>query len=59
MLILHRIKRSQMGNYLCIASNNYPPAVSRTVKLKVNCEFLPYLYKEMLSKCFLLLQSGR
>ena len=39
VLLLHRIKRSQMGKYLCIATNGFPPAVSRTVNLKVNCKF--------------------
>jgi len=35
-LILSKIKRSQMGNYLCIASNGFQPAVSRRVRLNVN-----------------------
>ena len=28
-----------MGSYLCIATNGYPPAVSKKVQLKVNCKF--------------------
>jgi len=35
-LELHRITRSQMGSYLCIATNGHPPAVSKRVFLKVN-----------------------
>ena len=38
ILHLHKIKRSQMGNYLCIATNGRPPAVSRMVKVNVNCK---------------------
>lgn len=35
-LVLSKVKRSQMGNYLCIASNGFRPAVSRRVRLNVN-----------------------
>ena len=38
-LALHKVTRSQMGSYLCIATNGYPPAVSKKVQLKVNCKF--------------------
>ena len=38
VLVLHRVKRSQIGSYLCIASNGYPPPRSARVELKVNCE---------------------
>ena len=34
-----------MGSYLCIATNGYPPAVSKKINLKVNCKsdtFFPY-----------------
>lgn len=37
-LALHKVTRSQMGSYLCIATNGYPPAVSKKVQLKVNCK---------------------
>ena len=43
VLVLHKVKRSQMGNYLCIASNGYPPTVSRRVELKINCKLF-FLY---------------
>lgn len=33
-----RVDRRQMGAYLCIASNDVPPAVSKRVILNVNCE---------------------
>lgn len=28
-----------MGNYLCIASNNVPPSVSKQIKVSVDCEY--------------------
>ncbi|XP_043466418.1 neurotrimin-like [Leptopilina heterotoma] len=39
-LELSRVNRHQMGVYLCIASNDVPPAVSKRVHLRVNCEYL-------------------
>ena len=39
VLVLHRVKRSQIGSYLCIATNGYPPPRSARVELKVNCKF--------------------
>ena len=39
ILLLHKVKRSQMGSYLCIASNGYPPTVSSRAILKINCKF--------------------
>jgi hypothetical protein len=38
VLVLHKVKRSQMGSYLCIASNGHPPTVSSRAILKINCE---------------------
>ena len=38
VLVLHRVKRSQIGSYLCIASNGHPPPRSARVELKVNCK---------------------
>ncbi len=29
-----------MGNYLCIASNGVPPAVSKRIQVSVDCESL-------------------
>lgn len=37
-LELTRVDRRQMGAYLCIAKNEVPPAVSKRVYLRVNCE---------------------
>lgn len=34
-----KVDRRQMGVYLCIASNDVPPAVSKRVSFNVNCEF--------------------
>ena len=38
VLKMRKIKRGQMGAYLCIASNDVPPAVSKRIILNVNCE---------------------
>lgn len=37
-LELTKVDRRQMGAYLCIAKNEVPPAVSKRVYLRVNCE---------------------
>lgn len=39
-----KVDRRQMGIYLCIASNDVPPAVSKRVAFNVNCKSLciPY-----------------
>ena len=42
-LVLHRVTRSQMGEYFCIASNQASPTISKRVDLKVNCEYHKYL----------------
>ncbi|KAL1449078.1 hypothetical protein WDU94_000313, partial [Cyamophila willieti] len=34
-LILHKIERQEMGVFLCIASNNVPPTVSKRFKVQV------------------------
>ena len=34
VLNLMRVKRKQMGSYLCIASNSVPPAVSKRITLR-------------------------
>ncbi|KAF4529154.1 hypothetical protein B566_EDAN017589 [Ephemera danica] len=40
--LLHfwKLDRRQMGAFLCIASNDVPPAVSKRIILNVNCEYL-------------------
>lgn len=38
VLRLTRLERKQMGAYLCIASNDVPPAVSKRVSLNVHCK---------------------
>jgi len=35
VLELHKVKKSEAGSYLCIASNGHPPTVSRRVQLDV------------------------
>lgn len=39
MLWLTKITRSEMGVYLCIASNMVPPSVSKRMKLQVHCKY--------------------
>lgn len=39
MLSLTKITRSEMGAYLCIASNGVPPSVSKRMKVQVHCKF--------------------
>lgn len=39
MLSLTKITRSEMGAYLCIASNGVPPSVSKRMKLQVHCKY--------------------
>nr|CAH0098177.1 unnamed protein product [Daphnia galeata] len=41
VLTFHKITRSEMGAYLCIASNNVPPSVSR--RIVVNVHFYPII----------------
>ena len=44
-LVLSKISRSQMGNYLCIASNRYSPLVSHSIMVNINCKYneIPYI----------------
>lgn len=39
-----------MGAYLCIAKNEVPPAVSKRVNLKVNCEYSKTIYMTRFSR---------
>ena len=38
---LHKVTRSEMGAYMCIATNGVPPTVGKTVQLSVNCKSSP------------------
>lgn len=38
VLKLTKISRSEMGSYLCIASNGVPPSVSKRISLNIHCE---------------------
>lgn len=40
MLWLTKITRSEMGIYLCIASNQVPPSVSKRMKLQIHCKYI-------------------
>lgn len=44
VLNLYRIDRKQMGTYLCIASNDVHPAVSKRVTLSVNCKSIQFCF---------------
>lgn len=44
-LEITRISRLGMGAYLCIASNGVPPAVSKQIKVSVDCEYkFPFIF---------------
>jgi neurotrimin len=38
-LSLTGVLRSDMGGYLCIASNGIPPSVSKRYQVQVNCKW--------------------
>ena len=38
-LVLHRVRRKDMGAFLCIARNDVPPSVSKRIMLNVNCKY--------------------
>lgn len=46
MLKLTKLSRSEMGSYLCIASNGVPPSVSKRISLSIHCE---YIHKYLLA----------
>lgn len=43
-LNLTRITRSEMGAYLCIASNSVPPSVSKRIILDVECKWFQLVF---------------
>lgn len=53
-LYFWRLDRKQMGAYLCIASNDVPPAVSKRISLNVNCKYfyIPKLIFSFVKKYF-------
>lgn len=42
-LFLSKVTRSEMGVYLCIASNGVPPPVSKRIMLHVHCEYFNWI----------------
>lgn len=38
-LNISKVSRLHMAAYLCIASNNVPPSVSKRIKLDVQCKY--------------------
>lgn len=49
-LNLTRITRSEMGAYLCIATNGVPPTVSKRITVDVECEFVTNTPRTLLSR---------
>lgn len=39
ILSLTKVTRSEMGAYLCIASNGVPPPVSKRMMVHVHCKY--------------------
>lgn len=46
VLDLHRVSRSHMGAYLCIASNGVPPSLSKRIMLSVQCKYIFQLFSQ-------------
>ena len=53
-LNIARVGREQMGAYLCIASNDVPPAVSKRISLNVNCKLIITSREANITNLFLL-----
>lgn len=51
-LTLHHVHRTDMGSYMCIASNRVPPAISKRFQVKVNCEFHPQFISSLTFSTF-------
>jgi hypothetical protein len=55
ILLLTNVVRSDMGNYLCIATNGVPPSVSKRFAINIHCEYknlLIYFSSVDELKCF-------
>lgn len=48
MLWLSKVTRSEMGAYLCIASNAVPPSVSKRIKLQVHCKYAYITFRSLI-----------
>jgi hypothetical protein len=44
VLLLTNVVRSDMGNYLCIATNGVPPSVSKRFAINVHCEYKTVIF---------------
>ena len=51
VLSLTRVSRQGMGAYLCIASNDVPPTVSKRISLNVNCKYLSTYEHHRATRC--------
>lgn len=49
-LTLSKVTRSEMGTYLCIASNGVPPSVSKRMMLHVHCKWALISFHRLFSK---------
>lgn len=56
-LSLSGVQRTDMGGYLCIASNGIPPSVSKRYDVQVNCKWPISLQILKLSLCLIFLKS--
>lgn len=48
-LVLNGVQRTDMGGYLCIASNGIPPSVSKRYDVHINCKYpliIPRLFDD-------------
>uniref|UniRef100_A0A1A9UUS9 Ig-like domain-containing protein n=1 Tax=Glossina austeni TaxID=7395 RepID=A0A1A9UUS9_GLOAU len=50
MLTLSKVTRSEMGAYMCIASNGVPPSVSKRMKLQLSYEQICTLWGDCARK---------
>lgn len=50
VLKLTKLSRSEMGSYLCIASNGVPPSVSKRISLSIHCKYIYFRYHQSLHK---------
>lgn len=39
-LVLQQVLRTDMGGYMCIASNGVPPTISKRYEVQVNCKYM-------------------
>ncbi len=55
VLSLPPVTREDMGNYMCIAQNGVPPAISKSYKLIVNCKYKTFTVAVKMHKIIIIL----